>query len=74
MREITYKEDDIPAMRERNTVPETWEEWMVYGSLGELADSALIEAGNQRILFYYSNIGREFKLACMKNEDYEYNH
>jgi len=49
MREITYKEDDIPAMRERNTVPETWEEWMVYGSHGELADSALIEAGNQRI-------------------------
>ena len=53
MSEHTFTEADIPAMRERNTVPETWEDWLMYSSYGELADLALMEKGNTNILFYH---------------------
>jgi len=52
MREITYKEDDIPAMRERNTVSDIWEEWMMYGSYGQIFDWALVNGGNQNIMHF----------------------
>ena len=52
MIEHTYTEDDIPAMRERNTVSDIWEEWMMYGSYGQIFDWALVNGGNQNIMHF----------------------
>ena len=74
MSELTYTDDDIPAMRERNTVPRIWEEWMKFGSYGETVDIALMNEGNRGMLEFHNEVGREFKLASMKLEGFRNNH